>query len=69
MNGTNLRGRDRNCVLPEGDRLFWFIFRPDVIESGFDGLRVYMSHECADVPNLPSPGAMLPYFACEFNGC
>jgi hypothetical protein len=27
-----------------------------------------MPHEGADVLNLPAPGAMAPYFTCEFDG-
>jgi len=33
-----------------------------------DGFRVDMPHEGADVLNLPAPGAMAPYFTCEFDG-
>jgi hypothetical protein len=27
-----------------------------------------MPHEGSDVLNLPAPGAMAPYFTCEFDG-
>jgi len=27
-----------------------------------------MPHECADVLKLSAPGAMTPYFTCEFDG-
>jgi hypothetical protein len=39
------------------------------MEGGFDGLRVDMTHEGADVLHLPAPGATALYFTCEFDGC
>jgi hypothetical protein len=49
--------------------LFAQVSRPDAREGGFDGLRVDMPHEGADVLDLPAPGAMALYFTREFDGC
>ena len=38
------------------------------MDGGFNGLRVDMTHEGADVLNLPAPGAMALNFMCEFDG-
>ena len=40
-----------------------------MFEGGFDGLRVNLPHEGADVLNLPAPGAMVLCFTREFDGC
>jgi hypothetical protein len=41
---------------------------PEAFEGGFNGLRVDMPHKGSDELNLPAPGAMAPYFMCEFDG-
>ena len=51
-----------------GAGLFPQVSQPDAFECSFDGLWVDMPHESSDVLNLPAPGAMAPYFTCEFDG-
>jgi len=48
--------------------LFPQVSQPDAFECSFDGLWVDMPHESSDVLNLPAPGAMTPYFTCQFDG-
>jgi hypothetical protein len=55
-------------ALPAGAGLFFPVSRPDAFQRGFDGLRVDMPHESADVLNLPAPGAAAPYFMYTFDG-
>jgi len=49
-------------------RLLLKVSRLGTLENGFDELRVAMSQEGADVLNLPAPGSMTLYTACEFDG-
>jgi hypothetical protein len=53
-------------------RLFAGLFskgsRSDALQGGFDGLRVELPQESADVLDLPAPGPMTLYFTREFHG-